>query len=189
MGSARFALLGAAVVAAVAWPPARAGARPSHRASYHTDKTFGLGLMFGSPTGLSGKLHLDAPIALAFGVGSSYYGHHDHHGDHVHIEGTQLHADVLWHPAVLVHNPTLQLALHIGVGGQVRHHHVHDPEPDDGHTHVGVRVPFGLTMDFRRAPVDAFFELAYALEFVGPGSHSYIAGSLGARYYPGSITV
>jgi len=154
---------------------------------YRTDKSFGLGLMVGSPTGLSGKYYLDSPIAIAFGVGSSHYGHGDHDGhDHNHRyrnQGTHLHADVLWHPTVLTSNPTFQLPLHVGVGGQLRNHD-HDLDGNqDEHSHLGARVPFGLTMDFKRTPLDVFFEMAYSLDFTGGDSHSYIAGSLGARYY------
>ena len=158
------------------------------RKKYRTDKSFGLGLMIGEPTGLSGKYHLDAPVAIAFGVGSSHYGHH-HYNDgrryrYYDHDGTHIHADVLWHPLVVVDNPTLQLPMHVGVGAQVREHeHYYDPDDYDGVTHLGVRVPFGLTMDFKRVPMDAFFELAYSLDFTGEDNHSYIAGSLGGRYY------
>lgn len=159
-------------------------AHAKSKKKYRTDKSFGLGLMFGSPTGLSGKYFLDSPIAIAFGVGSSHYGHHGHgRGDHYHNNGTQLHADVLWHPIVLVTNPTLQLPLHVGVGGQLRNHDAAHDGDTGGHSHIGARGVGGLTMDFNRMPLDAFFELAYSFDFTGNDSHSYIAGSLGGRYY------
>ncbi len=161
-------------------------AQANSRKKYRTDKSFGLGLMFGAPTGLSGKYYMDSPIAIAFGIGSSHYGHHDYRRDRDRYRnnGTHLHADALWHPTVLVSNPTFQLPLHVGVGGQIRNHgHDYDGDYDGQHSHLGVRVPFGVTMDFNRTPLDVFFELAYSLDFTGNDSHSYIAGSLGARYY------
>ncbi len=157
-------------------------AQANTRKKYRTDQSFGLGLMFGAPTGLSGKYYMDSPIAIAFGVGSSHYGHGDHGGhNHNHgynNNGTHLHADVLWHPIVLVSNPTFQLPLHVGVGAQIRNH-----DHGEQHSHLGARGVGGLTMDFNDMPLDAFFELAYSLDFTGNDSHSYIAGSLGGRYY------
>lgn len=154
------------------------------RGPYRTDKVFGLGLMIGSPSGLTAKYFLGEPIALQFGLGSSHYGHHDHDGrDHGHYrnDGLHLHGDVLWHPVVLLENPTLQLPFYVGVGAQVRSHDDYDDH--DGHSHLGARVPFGVALDFNRVPIDVFFELAFALEIIGPDSHSYVTGSLGARYY------
>ena len=48
---------------------------------------FGLGLIIGDPTGLSGKGFVSETNAIDFAVGFSFI-----HGDHL-----QLHADYLWH--------------------------------------------------------------------------------------------
>lgn len=150
------------------------------RKRFRTDKEFGIGLMVGAPSGLAAKLYLDAPLAIQFGLGSSHYGHHYNDRRHYHNHGVHFHADVLWHPVVLARSRSLQLPLYIGVGGQINNHGYDDR--DDDHSHIGARVPFGLALDFNRVPLDVFFELAFALDF-GHDSHSYLTGSLGARYY------
>lgn len=150
------------------------------RKQFRTNKSFGVGLMVGAPSGLSAKYYLDAPLAIAFGLGSSHYGHHAH-GSRYHNDGVHLHADVLWHPVVLTRGRSFQLPLYLGVGAQVRNHGNHDV--NDDHSHLGARVPFGVAMDFNRVPLDIFFELAFAIDVIGHDNHSYVTGSLGARYY------
>ena len=150
------------------------------RKRFRTDKEFGIGLMVGAPSGLSAKYYLGEPIALAFGLGSSHYGHH-YRDDRWHNHGVHFHTDVLWHPVVLTNTRSLQLPLFIGVGGMIRNHE--DADGRDDHSHIGARVPFGIAMDFNNVPLDIFFELAFTLDFVGPDNRTYIAGSLGARYY------
>jgi hypothetical protein len=174
-------IIAAAVTAAIALSLALAPTADAKvRRQFSTDKSFGVGLMVGAPSGLTAKYYLDTPLALAFGLGSSHYGHHDGRNDRYHNDGIHFHTDVLWHPVVLMSDGAIQLPLHIGIGGQIRNHGNADNNTD--HSHLGARVPFGISVDFQRVPLDIFFELAFALEFVD-SSHSYITGSLGARYY------
>ena len=85
----------AAVALAVTVDTADARPRPVRRQSnFKANKIFGLGLMIGAPTGLSGKYFLTESTALDFGVGGiGYYRGRD---------GLHLHADHLWHPLSLV---------------------------------------------------------------------------------------
>jgi hypothetical protein len=76
-----------------------ADARPRPRAgkSFEANKTFGLGLMLGAPSGLSGKYFLSSDNALDFGVGAiGYYRGRS---------GLHLHLDYLWHPVSLASVP------------------------------------------------------------------------------------
>ena len=84
------ATLAACVVFAVGMllqsPSAEARPRPagkSKMSSFEANKTFGLGVMLGAPTGLSGKYFLSADTALDFGLGT-IYGYRDRRGFHIH---------------------------------------------------------------------------------------------------------
>ena len=146
---------------------------------YRTSKGFGLGIMLGAPTGLSGKYNFDrSNVALDFGIGSS---DHLHHHDH----GLEIHADILWHPVALTRNRTFAMPLYLGVGvGYYDHDHDHDHDHmTDGS--VAARIPFGLALDFRRAPLDIFFELVPVVGVYRHHDHRGVdlTGAAGIRYY------
>jgi hypothetical protein len=169
------ALAGAALAASAA------DARAQGRRAYSTDKEFGLGIMLGAPSGLSGKYFFagQARMALAFGAGyyDEFYYHH----------GTQLHADLLFHPVVLASADAFDLPLYIGGGIRLLDHddYIHRDRYYDDHTHLGLRVPFGLSFDFRRVPLDAFVELVPVWDFDDDhGDRDLdLTGALGVRYY------
>lgn len=158
---------------------AEARPRPAGRTSDFTaNKTFGLGIMLGSPTGLSGKYYLSSDTALDFGLGVYGYGRHRRGGD------LHLHADFLWHPVVLAKADPFHLPLYFGIGGRFWDHGRYN---DD--LHLGVRAPIGIALDFNNIPLDIFFELALILDFVTHdfddhgGINGDIAGAIGVRYY------
>jgi hypothetical protein len=73
--------------------------------------------------------------------------------------------------------------IYLGVGGVIA-----GPRSNFGdNLALGVRVPFGLAIQFRRAPVQLFFELAVRLLFVREGNNNYdrtdLTGGLGFRVY------
>ena len=130
--------------------------------------SWGLGLMLGDPTGLTAKYWLGGANALDLGLGVG--------------PGVRLHADFLWGLAqVLPNTSTLTLDLYLGVGpviGIARGWcgRVFSPRDEcgDGPLFVGARVPFGLDMRLRRAPV------AFGLE-IAPGiwlGRSFVSGLL-----------
>lgn len=164
----------AAAFALTAAAMATAEARP--HGDYRTDKEFGLGIMLGAPSGLSGKYHLDGgKTALAMGIGSSYDRHYnDYYGTHAHL-------DVLWHPALLARNPSFSLPFYIGAGIRLHDHDYYDRYND--HTHVGIRVPFGIAFDLRKAPLDIFLEIVPTFDFTDRHDDSYISGAAGIRYF------
>jgi hypothetical protein len=150
---------------------------------------FGLGVVLGEPTGLTAKLYLASPVALQFGLGwvdefNDYYS------------GLYINVDVLWHPVVLARRPEFTLPFYIGVGGRILDNHWHyyyagNSYYDEHDTHVGVRVPFGLLMDFSRVPLDLYLELAvvvdlfYFDQYDPYDDHRRVElnGGIGVRYY------
>jgi Protein of unknown function (DUF3996) len=137
---------------------------------------FAFGLILGEPTGLSGKLFVSRRNALDFGLGfgSGYYDDH----------GTRVHVDYLWHPQALTKNATFVLPFYIGIGGIIWDSHRYD-----NRVGIGPRVPFGLDMYFRGAPIDVFLELAFAMDLIGDrdvdhdrGRRAWVEAALGVRY-------
>ncbi len=158
---------------------AEARQHPKRASKFEANKTFGLGIILGAPTGLCGKYYLSKDTALDFAIGA-YYGYRRHYDDY---EGLHLHVDFLWHPAVLTKNDTFWLPIYFGVGGRLLDHHDHD------YSHLGVRVPFGLMFDFEKVPIDIFLEFALIADFIEFGPYDADDGyvdltfSLGFRYY------
>jgi hypothetical protein len=180
-------LLAALMVTTAAMPLAEARPRPAGRtkSNFEANKTFGLGIMLGGPSGLSGKYFVGPSTAIDFGVG--YHGccRYRNHG------GLHLHADYLWHPVSLVSAEAFELPFYVGVGGRFwdwDHDNDYDGEA------IGVRVPFGLAFDFNEVPIDIFVELVPVLDFFfgadcGPGDdycdgvNFDIMAAIGFRYY------
>jgi len=148
------------VVFFAAAPAARAGGGP-----------FGLGLIIGSPTGISGKVYFNKMNALDFGVGAAF----------VNERGFHLHVDYLWHPVMLTQDEAFYLPLYLGVGGRLLQH-----EQDAGSdTHLGVRAPIGILFDFKRVPLDVFLELALVVDIIRASDTDVvdINAGVGVRYY------
>ena len=165
------------VVAALTW---------SGTASAQEDKTFGLGVMVGFPTGLAGKFHLsESPLALQFGAGA-YYQVHDNYGRHI-------HADMLWHPLALSETDSFRIPVYVGAGLRLldyTEYQAHDAMYDES-VRVGLRIPIGLAFVFNNVPLDIFAELVPVWDFVHEDEmfHDHhhddtdLTGAVGLRYY------
>ena len=124
------------------------------------NKTFGLGLELGEPSGLTGKYFLSDSTALDFGLGWIY--RHYYYGD-----GLHLYADVLFHPVSLVSSQAFELPLYIGVGARFwDFDYCHQGVCTYGGSAVGLRIPFGIAFDFNEAPLDIFLQLVPVIDFV-----------------------
>jgi hypothetical protein len=127
------------------------------------DRGFGLGIILGEPTGVSGKLWTSGQNAFDFGAAWSFQG-----------EGNLLlQADYVWHIFRLIPVPDGKLPFYVGVGGEV----ILADDPV-----IGVRVPLGLDYMFGNAPVDIFVELVPILR-LAPSTDFDFAGGVGARYW------
>jgi hypothetical protein len=170
----------AASLAALAWAPGIAGAE---RQGAGQGGPLAIGLVVGEPTGFSGTdfLARDAhAIDVGIGFGSGYYDDH----------GVRIHADFLWHPSVLASNSTFVMPVYVGIGGLYGSHRNRN---HDNHNRLGPRVPVGLDMYFRGAPIDIFFEMALAMNLFGSidscdagdrycDNRAWLEASLGVRY-------
>jgi len=127
------------------------------------DRGFGLGIILGQPTGVSGKLWTNAENAFDFGAAWSFQG--DGH--------LLLQADYVWHMFRLISVSEGKLPFYVGVGGEVTF---------ANKTGIGVRVPVGLDYMFAKAPVDIFLEIVPILE-LAPETDFDLAGGIGVRYW------
>jgi hypothetical protein len=147
------------------------------------DHDFGLGVELGAPTGLAAKYYLKKGFALEAGIGYlASFNSYD--GLHIHVDG-------IWHPAVLAREDSFNLAFTIGVGGRIFQHHYAPSDNED--THLGIRAPIGLVMDFFQVHLDLFLEVAIVVDFafIGTVDHAHDTANhvldvnpvLGVRYY------
>lgn len=168
-----------------------ASPRPVWAERFTSPKELGVGLELGAPSGVSAKYFLGGTVAIQGGVGVI-----ESWGD----DGLHLHAEVVWHPAVLHRGPGVTVPLHLGIGGRFLEHDYNGRDCFDGRgfyycdddTHLGVRAPIGLSFLFRKTPMDVFIELALVVDFVHVDDgdrydhdhdHAGINGVVGARYY------
>lgn len=124
---------------------------------------FGLGIILGSPTGLSAKLWLSKSNALAAAAAWSF----SHKGRF------QIHGDYLWHNFGLIKVEEGSFPLYYGLGFRVNL---------GDETEAGVRVPIGLEYLFSRAPFDIFIEVVPVLQVVEKTDFE-IDGAIGARFF------
>jgi len=153
--------------------------------SFEANKTFGLGLELGEPTGLNGKYFLSDKAALDFGLGVIYS--HYYYGDGVHLYG-----DFLYHPVSLVSAEAFELPLYIGGGLRFWNFNYCDMNLCDYHgSALGIRIPVGISFDFNNTPLDIFIQLTPVIDFVygdyydryRDRSHIGIDLSVGIRFW------
>ncbi|HUS67612.1 MAG TPA: hypothetical protein VMZ28_23915 [Kofleriaceae bacterium] len=135
---------------------------------------FGLGIIAGEPTGVSGKYYLGNDTAIDGALGAAFLG-----------RGIQVHADFLWHPIVIDQKESFVLPLYFGVGARVLRHDSGGGDDVD-HTRIGLRVPVGILFDFTEIPIDVFGEVAGVADYRTAGDDDFaldINLGVGARYY------
>lgn len=128
------------------------------------DRGFGLGVMLGSPTGISGKYWTDNDNAIDFGVGFRLGRH----------SGFNLHADYLYHISDALQT-TERIPFYYGFGLKIF-------SKSDNENGMGVRGVAGLVWLPKEGPFDIFFEIAPVFELF-PDTQLGLDASLGARYY------
>ena len=127
------------------------------------DSGFGLGLILGEPTGISGKLWIENNKAIDGAVAWSFDKESAMH----------VHADLLFHSSNLIKQEMSKLVAYYGIGGRIKFE-------DD--SKVGVRVPLGLNYLSSGAPLDVFFEIVPILD-LGPSTDFSLNAAIGVRYF------
>jgi hypothetical protein len=126
--------------------------------------SFGLGLILGQPTGVTGAYQLSDHTALDAAVGLGWVDNRRFY----------LHVEFDYFLPTLINGNSVSLSAYLGLGG-----FFYDLRDDPG---LGVRAPFGLSLDFTNAPLQIFLEASLLL-FLNPDVDLDVRGALGFRYY------
>jgi len=153
-------------------PPAHATeiGTPAHK--------FGLGLVVGSPSGLTGKYYTGGRRNAIEGTVAVSPGYHGPGG------GIYLHGVYLWHPSVLATEPGFVLPWHAGVGAFLADNYDTWWRDWNNGTAVGARGVIGLDFDLEDIRLQISGDLALNLGVHSTWGLVYDPGiSVGARYF------
>lgn len=129
------------------------------------DRGFGLGIIVGEPTGISGKAWTSSINAIDFALGYSF----SPRNSRIH-----LHVDYLFH-SLRPFDSSEKFLLYYGPGVRIK-----SRQNDD--SILGIRGVIGLAWIPRNAPVDVFLEVVPILNII-PGTSFNMNAGLGARFY------
>ncbi|MEJ7597622.1 MAG: hypothetical protein WKG01_06905 [Kofleriaceae bacterium] len=129
---------------------------------------FGLGIILGTPSGVTGEYRLSAKTAIDGAIGLDVID--DRH--------FYAHFDFLFLLPDLLSGGSVGLSPYLGVGAFLTDF----GSKADDRLGLGARVPFGLSLDFRRAPLQIFGEAVLGLLLV-PDVDLGVGGAVGFRYY------
>jgi hypothetical protein len=128
-----------------------------------SNHNLGFGIIIGEPTGITAKLWNRQTVAFDMGAAWSI----------VSEKHFQIHGDLLLHNFNLFRVETGRMALYYGVGARIWF---------AADTTVSLRVPFGLSYEFERTPVELFIEVVPMVDLI-PATEIGMAGAIGFRYY------
>lgn len=132
-------------------------------AGYSQGEGFGLGIVVGEPTGVSGKYWLDRTNALDGALAWSFLD-----------DGSlYLHADYIHHHFEVIELSSGEMPLYYGGGLKMKF---------ANDFILGLHVPLGIAYHFEEAPLDVFLEIRPGLNLV-PETRFDMSGGIGVRYY------
>jgi hypothetical protein len=124
---------------------------------------FGLGFVFGEPTGVNAKLWQTEAIALDAGLAWSA----------IEDGATTIYGDLLWHQYGLLDLSSGALPVYFGAGARFQF-------ADD--THFGIRTVVGLDYILASSPFDVFLELVPTFD-LAPETDLVLTAAVGFRYF------
>jgi hypothetical protein len=128
-------------------------------------RTFGIGVIAGEPTGITGKYMLNESNAIDAGVGWKTRGDSEFH----------IYADYLFHLYDLIKVPKGSLPLYFGGG-------LRWVDRENKDNEFGIRIPVGLEYLFENVSLGAFAEVVPVLDLT-PDTEFNLEGGIGIRYY------
>ena len=128
-------------------------------------KKFGIGVIAGEPTGITGKYMIDNNNAIDAGVGWETSGDNEFH----------IYGDYLYHLYDLIKVSHGELPLYFGVGARF----IDRDKKDDK---FGVRIPVGIEYLFEKVSLGVFLELVPVLELT-PDTDFDLKGGIGIRFF------
>ncbi|HEY5948880.1 MAG TPA: hypothetical protein VIV40_25490 [Kofleriaceae bacterium] len=125
--------------------------------------SFGLGLILGQPTGVTGAYQISDHTAIDAAVGLGWIDDRNFY----------LHVEFDYFLPTLITGNSVDLSAYLGIGGFFVSHA--DPA-------FGARAPFGLSLDFKTVPLQIFGEASLLL-LLTPDTDLDVRGAIGFRYY------
>jgi hypothetical protein len=124
---------------------------------------FGVGILVGEPTGITGKYWLDRTNALDGAIAWSFID-----------EGSfYIHANYVHHHFEVIDLSSGEMPIYYGGGLKLK-------VGDDAV--FGFHVPLGIAYHFEEAPLDVFIEIRPGLNLT-PKTEFDMSGGIGVRYY------
>jgi hypothetical protein len=124
--------------------------------------SFGLGIILGTPTGITGAVELSDHTAIDAAIGLDLFDDRDLY---LHVEFDYF--------VPLVTGSQVSVSGYLGVGGYF---------VSAGDSVLGVRAPFGVSFDFSATPIQIFVEGALYLRLT-QDTHLGVWPAAGFRYY------
>lgn len=134
-------------------------------------KQFGLGVILGSPTGISGKLFTGKNQAID-GAAAWSFGDYD---------AFHLHGDYLWHRPHIFDIEGEPFTLYYGIGARLISWESRKPRYNHDWA-LGPRIPLGITYTFRDPVIELFGEVALVMDLV-PETDADLDLGIGGRFY------
>ena len=124
---------------------------------------YGLGFVFGEPSGINGKMWHGHDTAFVGGLAWSFVDH----------GATSVYGDYVWHNYGLFDVQTGALPVYYGIGARLQF---------ENESRFGIRTVLGLNYQFRASPFDAFVEVVPLFD-VTPDADLKVNAALGFRYF------
>lgn len=128
------------------------------------ERGFGLGVIFGEPTGISAKGWISDRSAIDGGLAWSF-----RNDGYINV-----YVDYLWHFRDVFNNQQSIIIPYLGVGGRI--------VGDRGSATTGVRIAGGMSWLPAGAPLDVYLEFAPIVD-LAPETRFNANGGLGVRFY------
>lgn len=129
------------------------------------DRGFGIGVIVGEPSGISGKYWLNEFNAVDFGIAYSFVGSNN---------STSFHADYLYHIFDAIQSE-YRLPVYYGFGARLR-------SDENSKVGLGARGVIGIGLYSEKYPLDFFFEIAPVFQLV-PETELNFDIAIGGRYF------
>lgn len=140
--------------------------------AYSSGGNFGLGLVIGAPTGISGSLKKSGTNsytgALAFDLRDD--------------EEIHFHLNYLTHSRRSLALESALFGWYWGIGARLRSFDYDNRFRDDDELRLGPRLSVGVDYEFRQNPLEIFLDLALSMDII-PSTDADLDLGLGLRYY------
>jgi len=161
-------------------PPAAAALKTARAGSPETSRPFGLGIILGEPSGITGKYWMDRRTAIDTTLSFSFDDYF------------LMYADYLYHfPAAFGRSSEFISQLNPYVGGglelliQTKDTGFKDRtyfRSDQGSAGLAIRIPLGIEWRPANPPLGVFAEIAPGVGVI-PATYGYVQGGVGIRFY------